>query len=91
MYIFNIRLSTSIRREEENSKLKTNNTLRTKYKTAKEFIKQENLKAADEYLEECLTELAIATLKGQTHIEGTSVNLWKTRVWSTIERAGLLP
>lgn len=66
-------------------------SLREKYKLAKKQIKVGNLQQADTLLDLCLVDLALATEKGITHIQKASVDLWKTRVWTTIEKAGLLP
>ena len=66
-------------------------TLRNKYKLAKANIKLRDLKSANYYLDLCLVHLSKATLNGVDHLEGASVDLWKTRVWTTIEKAGLLP
>jgi hypothetical protein len=66
-------------------------TLREKFRLAKYHIKNNDLKTADYYLEHCLAKLSTATLNKQTQVEGISVDLWKTRVWRTIEKAGLLP
>lgn len=66
-------------------------TIHAKYKLAKQLIKENKIADADACLEACLADLGAATLRGQTFIEGTSVNLWKARIWATIERAGLLP
>jgi hypothetical protein len=66
-------------------------TLEEKYKLARKCIKINQLTYADVLLDLCLVDLAIATEKGVTRVGKVDVNLWKTRVWTTIEKAGLLP
>lgn len=65
-------------------------TLKEKYKLARTYLKQGEIKAADHVLDLCLVILSKETLKGSTQIEGVDINRWKTRVWVTIEKAGLL-
>ena len=40
---------------------------------------------------ELLLELALLTENGITEINGTSIDLFKDRVWWIVEKAGLLP
>ena len=65
-------------------------TLKQKYKLVKTFLQAGDIKAADQVLDLCLVVLSKETLKGSTEIEGVDINRWKTRVWVTIEKAGLL-
>lgn len=65
-------------------------TLREKYRLAKYHLKKDEHKTADHYLDLCLVHLAKVTQRGEIFTEGASVDLWKTRVWTTIEKAGLL-
>ena len=65
-------------------------TLKEKYKLGRTYLKQGDIKAADQVLDLCLVVLSKETLKGSTEIEGVDINRWKTRVWVTIEKAGLL-
>ena len=66
-------------------------TLKDKFKMAKTYLKQQKLQEADRMLDMCIVHLSKETLKGTTEIDGVSVNLWKTRVWTVVEKAGLLP
>ena len=38
-----------------------------------------------------IAELAVLTVNGITEINGTSIDLYKDRVWWIVEKAGLLP
>lgn len=66
-------------------------TLKQKYKLARTFLKLGDIKAADQVFDLCLVVLSKETIKGSTKIDGVDINLWKTRVWTAIEKAGLLP
>lgn len=66
-------------------------TLKEKFKMAKSFLKEKKLQEADRMLDMCIVHLSKETLKGTTEIDGVNINLWKTRVWTTVENAGLLP
>ena len=66
-------------------------TLKEKYREAKKLLKEGKLTQADEMLDRCLVHLSKLTLQGEKATEGADLNLWKTRVWVTIEKAGLLP
>jgi hypothetical protein len=39
----------------------------------------------------CIVHVSKETLNGVTEIEGVDINLWKTRIWTAVEKAGLLP
>ena len=66
-------------------------TINTTFKQGKEFVKNNEISKADECFDRCIAQLAECTVQGVEEIEGASVNLWKTRVWVAIEKAGLLP
>lgn len=66
-------------------------SLKEKYKTAKKYLKAGDIKSADMMLDLCIVHLSKETLNGLTEIDGVDINLWKTRVWTAVEKAGLLP
>jgi len=66
-------------------------TIKNTFKQGKDFVKNNQLNKADECFDRCIAQLAECTVQGIEEIEGASVNLWKTRVWVAIEKAGLLP
>jgi len=66
-------------------------SLKEKFKTAKKFIKEGDIKSADVMLDLCIVHLSKETLNDVTEIDGVDINLWKTRVWTAVEKAGLLP
>ena len=66
-------------------------TIKEKFKLGKQNVKEGNLALADRMFDMCIVHLSKATLRGESFIEGASVNLWKIRVWTEIEKAGLLP
>lgn len=66
-------------------------TIKKMFKEGRDFAKAGNLEKADEKFDMCIAQLAEATLRGVTEIEGSSVDLWKSRVWVAIEKSGLLP
>lgn len=66
-------------------------TINTTFKQGKEFVKNNEISKADECFDRCIAQLAECTMQGIKEVEGSSVNLWKTRVWVAIEKAGLLP
>jgi hypothetical protein len=66
-------------------------TINKTYKEGKEFVKNNKISKADECFDRCIAQLAECTMQGIKEVEGASVNLWKTRVWVAIEKAGLLP
>ena len=66
-------------------------TISNTFKQGKEFVKNNEISKADECFDRCIAQLAECTVQGVEEIEGASVNLWKTRVWVAIEKAGLLP
>jgi hypothetical protein len=66
-------------------------TVGTLFEEGKDFLKTNQLEKADERFDMCLCQLAEATLRGLTELEGYSICLWKSRVWTKIEQGGLLP
>mgnify|MGYP005987017017 CR=1 FL=1 len=66
-------------------------TINKTYKEGKEFVKNNKISKADECFDRCIAQLAECTMQGIKEVEGASVDLWKTRVWVQIEKAGLLP
>lgn len=66
-------------------------TLEKKFRLGRRYLKQGNKKHAEEMFDLCLVHLSKETLNGLKEIEGVSINLWKTRVWTAIEKAGFLP
>ena len=66
-------------------------TLKEKFKAAKSYLKEGKIDQADRMLDLCIVHLSKLTLQGVTEVEGASVDLWKTRVWTAVEKAGLLP
>ena len=66
-------------------------TISNTFKQGKEFVKNNEISKADECFDRCIAQLAECTVQGIEEIEGAPVNLWKTRVWVAIEKAGLLP
>jgi len=66
-------------------------TISNTFKQGKEFVKNNKISKADECFDRCIAQLAECTMQGIKEVEGASVNLWKTRVWVAIEKAGLLP
>jgi hypothetical protein len=42
-------------------------------------------------LDYCLVILGTATLKGKAELAGVKIDLWKERVWYSIENNGFLP
>jgi hypothetical protein len=60
--------------------------LKTRFK-AGELTTEE----VDQITSKLIAELAVLTVKGITEINGTSIDLYKDRVWWIVEKAGLLP
>ena len=65
--------------------------IKNTFKQGKDFVKNNQLNKADECFDRCIAQLAECTVQGIREVEGASVDLWKSRVWTTIEKAGLLP
>ena len=66
-------------------------TLKEKYKLGRKFAKQGDLIQAHRMFDLCIVHLSKETINGAREIEGVDINLWKTRVWTAVEKAGLLP
>lgn len=66
-------------------------TIKEKFKLGRQYVKQGNLVLADRMFDLCIVQLSKATIRGESFIEGATVDLWKTRVWTEVEKAGLLP
>jgi len=60
--------------------------LKTRFKSGEMSIEE-----VDQITCELIAELAVLTTKGYTEINGTSIDLYKDRVWWIVEKAGLLP
>ena len=65
--------------------------IKNTFKQGKDFVKNNQLNKADECFDRCIAQLAECTVQGIREVEGASVDLWKSRVWTAIEKAGLLP
>ena len=66
-------------------------TLKEKFKLGRKFLKEGSINQADRMFDLCIVHLSKETLKGTKEIDGVDINLWKTRVWTAVEKAGLLP
>ena len=66
-------------------------TISKTFKEGREFVKNNEINKADECFDRCIAQLAECTLQDMDYVEGAPVDLWKTRVWTAIEKAGLLP
>lgn len=66
-------------------------TIKEKFKLGRKYVKEGNLTLADRMFDMCIVQLSKATIREESFIEGATVNLWKVRVWTEIEKAGLLP
>ena len=60
--------------------------LKTRFKAGKMSIEE-----VDHATCKLIAELAVLTINGITEINGTSIDLYKDRVWWIVEKAGLLP
>ena len=60
--------------------------LKTRFKAGKMSIEE-----VDHTTCKLIAELAVLTVNGITEINGTSIDLYKDRVWWIVEKAGLLP
>lgn len=66
-------------------------TIKKTFKEGREYVKLGDLAKADEKFDMCIAQLAEATLRDVKEIEGSPVDLWKSRCWVAVEKAGLLP
>jgi len=72
---------------------KEKHIIETKFETLKSKFKNNELTTdeIDNLTCELILELALLTENGTTKINGTSIDLFKDRVWWIVEKAGLLP
>ena len=72
---------------------KEKHIIETKFLDLKTKFKADELttEQIDDLTCELLLELALLTENGITEINGTSIDLYKDRVWWIVEKAGLLP
>jgi hypothetical protein len=72
---------------------KEKHIIETKFLDLKTKFKADELTTdqIDDLTCELLLELALLTENGITEINGTSIDLYKDRVWWIVEKAGLLP
>jgi hypothetical protein len=61
------------------------------WKTALGLIKQNKIDEAVDALDRCLLIVAMADERGETHLDGKILDLWKMRIWVKIEDLGVLP
>jgi hypothetical protein len=72
---------------------KEKHVIEVKYLDLKKRFKagEMSIEEVDQITCELITELAILTERNVTEIDGTSIDLYKDRVWWIVENAGLLP
>jgi hypothetical protein len=72
---------------------KEKHIIETKFETLKSKFKNNELTTdeIDNLTCELILDLALLTESGITEINGTSIDLFKDRVWWIVEKAGLLP
>jgi hypothetical protein len=72
---------------------KEKHIIETKFETLKSNFKNNTLTTdeIDNLTCELILDLALLTEGGITEINGTSIDLFKDRVWWIVEKAGLLP
>ena len=72
---------------------KEKHTIEVRYLDLKTRFKSSelNIEEVDQITCELIAELAVLTERGITEINGTSIDLYKDRVWWIVEKAGLLP
>jgi hypothetical protein len=72
---------------------KEKHVIEVKYLDLKKRFKagEMSIEEVDQITCELITELALLTEKNVTEIDGTSIDLYKDRVWWIVENAGLLP
>jgi hypothetical protein len=66
-------------------------TLKEKYKLGRKYLKEGKSELADRMFDLCIVHLSKATINGEEVIDGASLDRWKVRVWTQIEKAGFLP
>lgn len=69
------------------------NTIEAQWSVIKSKFDEKNydLEEMDHLTSDLLAQLAYLTVQGYTEIEGTSIDMYKERVWRLVERMGLLP
>ena len=67
------------------------NSIKNYWRKANEALKLNNMSEAEDLLDYCLVILGTATLKGKAELAGVKIDLWKERVWYSIENNGFLP
>jgi hypothetical protein len=60
------------------------------YALAKKLIKENKLQEADALLEQIIFKIASFQRKGIKMVDEVDIETWRVRVWTTIEKAGLL-
>jgi len=72
---------------------KEKHVIEVKYLDLKKRFKagEMSIEEVDQITCELIAELAILTERNVTEIDGTSIDLYKDRVWWIVENAGLLP
>jgi hypothetical protein len=72
---------------------KEKHVIEVKYLDLKKRFKagEMSIEEVDQITCELITELALLTERNVTEIDGTSIDLYKDRVWWIVENAGLLP
>jgi hypothetical protein len=72
---------------------KEKHVIEVKYLDLKKRFKagEMSIEEVDQITCELIAELALLTEKNVTEIDGTSIDLYKDRVWWIVENAGLLP
>ena len=74
--------------------MKKNLSITKLWLQAKDLFEKGKIDKADENLDWCLVILskhALAGSKGTDLLEGTKMDVWYERVWTSIEHMGLLP
>ncbi len=72
---------------------KEKHVIEVKYLDLKKRFKagEMSIEEVDQITCELIAELALLTERNVTEIDGTSIDLYKDRVWWIVENAGLLP
>jgi hypothetical protein len=65
-------------------------SIKNYWRKANEALKAKNMDEANDLLDYCLVILGTATLRGNVELGGVRVDLWKERVWYSIENNGFL-
>lgn len=72
---------------------KNSRIIEVKWELLKNGVRRNELSIEDidKSSRELLDYMGELTMKGVTHVMGTSLNVYKDRVWNLIEKVGLLP